>query len=95
MSARLHAMGVWEADQETMEQDKSPFEGNEYDSEEDPEMGKTEDEVEIEEDLGFSVMAMFIEDNEMAAEEEEQIHLAAISAEGDSNQLNRPAYSMS
>ena len=58
-------------------------------------MGKTEDEVKIEEDLGFSVMAMFIEDDEMAAEEEEQIHLAAISAEGDSNQLNRPAYSMS
>ena len=82
MSARLHAMGVGEADQETMEQDKSPFEGDEYDGEEDPEMGKTEDEAEIEEDLGFSVTAMFIKDNEMATEEEEQIHLAAISVAG-------------
>ena len=82
MSARLHAMGVGEADQETTEQDESPFEGDEYDGEEDPEMGETEDEAEIEEDLGFSVTAMFIEDDEMATEEEEQIHLAAISAAG-------------
>ena len=74
-SAQLHAMGVEEADQETTEQDESPFEGDEYNGEEDLEMGKTEDEVEIEEDLGFSVMAMFIKDDEMAAEEEEQIHL--------------------
>ena len=75
-------MGVGEADQETTEQDESPFEGDEYDGEEDPEMGETEDEAEIEEDLGFSVTAMFIEDDEMAAEEEDQIHLAAISAAG-------------
>jgi hypothetical protein len=52
-------MGMDEADQET-EQDESPFEGDEYDGEEDPEMGETEDEAEIEEDLGFQYIPVEI-----------------------------------